>query len=44
MAGTYFTLPSLGVTDSAPISQLEKLRHREVKELAYSLMAGKWQS
>lgn len=44
MAGTYFIPPSLGVIVSTLISQLEKLRHREVKELAYSLTAGKWQS
>lgn len=36
MAGTECTLLCLGVTDSTPISQLEKLRHREIKELAYT--------
>lgn len=33
--------PQPGSHRQRPISQLEKLRHREVKDLAYSLVAGK---
>ena len=43
LAGSYVTLPSLGGTDSTPISQRGKQRHGEVKECAYGLMTGKWQ-
>ena len=43
LAGSYVTLPSLGGTDSTPISQLGKQRHGEVKECAYGLMMEKWQ-